>query len=156
MAAPRLPNLRLAALSPFGPIFGKELRATARRRRNYLLRVLYLAALLLSLLVAWAATSNRVYSTSVSAQAQAQAELGAMFFAFFCMFSAVAMAVIGPVLTSTAISAERLGHHLTSNPGADDEVRVISGTVQVNHFNIDDVGFVKAQIEDQIALRVMG
>ena len=109
---PRFPRLGLPELSPFGPIFGKELRATARRRRSYALRVLYLGALLLSLLVAWATTSNRVYSTSVSAQAQAQAELGAMFFNFFCAFSATAMAVLGPVLTSTAISAERLGKTL--------------------------------------------
>ena len=40
---------RLSALSPFGPIFGKELRTTARRKRTYLLRFLYLAILLLVL-----------------------------------------------------------------------------------------------------------
>ena len=108
----RLPAFRLPDLSPFGPIFGKELRATARRRRNYALRVLYLAALLLALLVAWSATSNRVYVNSVSAQAQAQAEMGQIFFMFFCFFSVIAMAAIGPVLTSTAISAERLGKTL--------------------------------------------
>jgi ABC-type transport system involved in multi-copper enzyme maturation permease subunit len=108
----RMPAVRLPELSPFGPIFGKELRATARRRRNYVLRVLYLAALLLALLVAWSGTSNRVYTNSVSAQAQAQAQMGAMFFAFFAVFSATAMAAIGPVLTSTAISAERLGKTL--------------------------------------------
>lgn len=107
-----LPAFRLPDLSPFGPIFGKELRATARRRRNYALRVLYLGALLLALLVAWSATSNRVYVNSVSAQAQAQAEMGQVFFMFFCFFSATAMAAIGPVLTSTAISAERLGKTL--------------------------------------------
>lgn len=111
LALPTL-KLRLPDFSPFGPIFGKELRATARRRRNYALRVLYLSALLLALLVAWASTSNRVYSTSVSAQAQAQAELGRMFFASFCIFSATAMAALGPVLTCTAISAERLGKTL--------------------------------------------
>jgi ABC-type transport system involved in multi-copper enzyme maturation permease subunit len=99
-------------LSPFGPIFGKELRATARRRRSYALRVLYLAALLLALLLAWSATSTRTYNTSVSAQAQAQAELGRMFFNFFCAFSVTAMAAIGPVLTATAVSAERLGKTL--------------------------------------------
>jgi type VI protein secretion system component VasK len=77
----RIPAVHLPELSPFGPIFGKELRATARRRRNYVLRVLYLAALLLALLVAWSTTSNRTYVTSVAAQAQAQAQLGQMFFA---------------------------------------------------------------------------
>jgi ABC-type transport system involved in multi-copper enzyme maturation permease subunit len=108
----RLPDVRLPDISPFGPIFGKELRATARRKRSYALRVMYLAALLLGLLVAYTGTSNRVYATSVSAQAQAQAQMGQMFFAFFCVFSATAMAVLGPVLTSTAISAERLGKTL--------------------------------------------
>jgi len=108
----RLPDVRLPDVSPFGPIFGKELRATARRKRSYALRVMYLAALLLGLLVAYTGTSNRVYATSVAAQAQAQAQMGQMFFAFFCVFSATAMAVLGPVLTSTAISAERLGKTL--------------------------------------------
>ena len=108
----RLPAVRLPELSPFGPIFGKELRATARRRRNYALRVLYLAALLLALMVAWSSTSNRVYTNSVSAQAQAQAQMGQLFFAFFCVFSATAMAALGPVLTCTSISAERLGKTL--------------------------------------------
>jgi ABC-type transport system involved in multi-copper enzyme maturation permease subunit len=108
----RLPDIRLPDVSPFGPIFGKELRATARRKRSYALRVLYLGALLLALLVAWSTTSNQVYFNSVAAQAQAQAQMGQMFFAFFCVFSATAMAVLGPVLTSTAISAERLGKTL--------------------------------------------
>src|SRR6478672_8588390 len=36
---------QIRALSPFGPIFGKELRVTSRRKRSYALRVLYLAVL---------------------------------------------------------------------------------------------------------------
>lgn len=115
--APRIPQaigfaLRHASgLSPFGPIFGKELRITARRRRSYVLRVFYLAALLLALLVAWSSTSRGYYG-SIAAQAQAQAELGSMFFVCFTMFSVVAMAAIGPVLTSTAIGSERLAKTL--------------------------------------------
>jgi ABC-type transport system involved in multi-copper enzyme maturation permease subunit len=105
-------GLKLAGLSPFGPIFEKELRATARRKRNYALRVLYLCGVLLAMLVAWSTTSNRVYVTSVAAQAQAQAEMGGMFFASFSMFSVLAMAAIGPVLTATAVSGERLGKTL--------------------------------------------
>jgi ABC-type transport system involved in multi-copper enzyme maturation permease subunit len=38
--------------------------------------------------------------------------MGQMFFAFFTVFSVTAMAALGPVLTSTAISAERLGKTL--------------------------------------------
>src|SRR5438046_2788789 len=53
-----LPMRFLLGLSPFGPIFGKELRVAARRRRNYLLRVAYLGGLLLFLLLAWTQTNN--------------------------------------------------------------------------------------------------
>src|SRR5688500_18938060 len=102
---------RVGGLSPFGPIFGKELRTTARRKRSYFLRVLYLAALLLALLAAWAGTSSFAYG-SIAAQTQAQAQLGRNFFICFCMFSVIAMGAIGPMLTSTAISSERLGKTL--------------------------------------------
>ncbi|HZN66209.1 MAG TPA: ABC transporter permease [Tepidisphaeraceae bacterium] len=103
---------RLAGASPFGPIFGKELRTTARRKRNYVLRVVYLAALLLTMLAVWSATSSRFYYGSLAAQAQAQAELGSQFFACFTIFSVIAMAAIGPVVTSTAVGAERLAKTL--------------------------------------------
>jgi ABC-type transport system involved in multi-copper enzyme maturation permease subunit len=102
----------LSGLSPFGPIFGKELRTTARRKRSYVLRVAYLGGLLLAMLAAWAETSARGVYAGIAAQTQAQAELGRSFFASFCMFSIIAMAAIGPVLTSTAVSAERLGKTL--------------------------------------------
>jgi ABC-type transport system involved in multi-copper enzyme maturation permease subunit len=100
-------SMRLGALSPFGPIFGKELRSTARRRGTYILRVLYLAALMLFLFFAY--TSARpYYGGGVAQRAQQQAELGFMFFAFFSMFSVIAMAIIGPILTATSVGGERL------------------------------------------------
>jgi ABC-type transport system involved in multi-copper enzyme maturation permease subunit len=95
-------------LSPLGPIFGKELRVAARRRRNYVLRVAYLGGLLLFLLLAWSIThSFRFGATSVAGRAQQQQQLGFYFFAFFSMFCGGTMALIGPVLTSTAINGER-------------------------------------------------
>src|SRR6188768_2330794 len=96
-------------LSPFGPIFGKELRVAARRRRNYLLRVAYLGGLLLFLLFAWSITANIHYrgGASVAQRAQSQQQLGYYFFAFFSMFCIGAMGLIGPVLTSTAINGEK-------------------------------------------------
>src|SRR5215213_1080722 len=99
---------RIRALSPFGPIFGKELRVTARRKRSYLLRVVYLAALLLVLAAAWTGTRNAYGPTNTAARAQAQEQLGRGFFACFVGFTTIAMLVIGPVLTSTAVSSERL------------------------------------------------
>ena len=113
LPAPLATVLRhVTGLSPFGPVFGKELRTTARRKRSYLLRVLYLAGLLLAMLTAWAETSSRNAFGSVAARTQAQSELGRNFFMSFCVFSVVAMAALGPVLTCTAVSAERLGKTL--------------------------------------------
>lgn len=101
---------RLRGLSPFGPIFAKELIATARRKRSYLLRVAYLGLLLLVLLWGWAMTGTG--GGGVAARAQAQAELGAMFFFTFALFSVGAMSAVGPVLTCTAIGSERLAKTL--------------------------------------------
>jgi len=107
---------RLSGLNPFGPIFDKELRITARRKRNHLLRVLYLGGLLLFLLMIYATTRSYGYYYSgaggVAARVQAQNQLGKNFFATFSMFCVIAMGLIAPVLTSTAISAERLGKTL--------------------------------------------
>jgi ABC-type transport system involved in multi-copper enzyme maturation permease subunit len=100
--------MHLSGLSPFGPIFGKELRTASRRKRNYLLRVLYLGSLLLFLLLAWAITRETYAPSSVSARQQQQEQLGWIFFMFFSMFSVIAMGLIGAVLTSTAINGERL------------------------------------------------
>ncbi|MDB5305287.1 MAG: hypothetical protein JWM97_2836, partial [Phycisphaerales bacterium] len=101
----------LQGVSPFGPIFGKELRVTARRKRSYLLRVVYLALLLLVLLWAYGLSSAMHRyggGGGVAVQNQERAMLGQIFFGFFACFSVWVMALIGPVLTSTAIGSERL------------------------------------------------
>ena len=103
----------LSTLSPFGPIFAKELRTTARRRRTYFLRFLYLLVLFLVMLMVYTTTSYRSDDAlSVAERAQHEAELGSYFFAAFAMFSVITLAIIAPVLTATAISAERLGKTL--------------------------------------------
>lgn len=99
--------MHLWGISPFGPIFGKELRTASRRKRNYLLRVAYLGGLLLFLLLAYTITRESFGYNSVSARQQQQEQLGWFFFMFFSMFSVAAMGLIGPVVTSTAINAER-------------------------------------------------
>src|SRR3954464_834935 len=99
----------LRSLSPLGPIFGKELRSTARRKRTYWLRVCYIGALLLVMLFCYSITSSEFrHSGSVARRAQKLAEMGAIFFAVFAFFSLIAMAIAGPVLTATAINSERL------------------------------------------------
>ncbi len=101
---------RVAAISPFGPIFAKELRITSRRRRSYMLRVAYLGLLLLALSMAYAAAGQR--GGGVAQQMQQQAELGEAFFGTFAGFCVISMGLLGPVLTSTAIGSERLAKTL--------------------------------------------
>ena len=83
------------------------MRTAARRRRNYLLRVVYLTGLLLFLLLAWTITRDMSGNGGLAQRAQQQEQLGTYFFAFFSMFCVGAMALVGPVLTSTAINGER-------------------------------------------------
>jgi ABC-2 type transport system permease protein len=101
----------LQGVSPFGPIFAKELRVTARRKRSYLLRVVYLSLLLLVLLWAYGLTSAMSRfggGGGIALQNQQRSMLGQIFFVFFACFTVWVMALIGPVLTSTAIGSERL------------------------------------------------
>ncbi len=101
---------RLSGWWPFGPIFNKELREMARRKRSYVLRFFYLALLLTVLGFTWMilVAETRYYANSIAMQAQRQATMGKVFFAVFSLFSIVAMHLVGPVLTSTAIGSERL------------------------------------------------
>lgn len=96
----------IGAWWPFGALFVKELRVASRRKRNHLLRVVYLATLLLIMLLSYASVGDDG-GNSLLAQAQRQSQLGASFFGGFLYFSVIAMGVIGPVLTCTAIGAER-------------------------------------------------
>ena len=98
----------LRSISPFGPIFTNELRITSRRRRTYALRVIYLAILLLILLMIWSEGQHRRDYGGAVYRAQEQARLGQYFFGAFSLFSVVAMGLISPLLTCTAINSERL------------------------------------------------
>jgi ABC-type transport system involved in multi-copper enzyme maturation permease subunit len=103
----------IRGLSPFGPIFGKELRATARRKRTYVLRFGYLGVLLAILLMFFAVWSisgpaGAAGHSGVARRAQRLSEMGTYFFTTFSVFTMIAMALVGPILTATAINAERL------------------------------------------------
>ena len=99
---------RLRQFWPLGPIFAMELRQTARRRRTYLLRFFYLGLLLAILSLAAQMMDTHGDETSLVAQAQQRAYLGHVFMGVFAIFSVVAMHLIAPVLTSTAVGNERL------------------------------------------------
>ena len=95
--------------NPFGPIFEKELRATSRRKRTYALRFVYLGGLLLFLVMVYVSSSPwGAGPVAITQRVQQQNRLGREFFTVFSLFCVGAMAIIGPVLTCTAISAERL------------------------------------------------
>src|SRR3954466_2963292 len=105
----RSPLQMLRSISPLGPIFGKELRSTSRRKRTYYLRFFYIAALLLVMLLCYSITASEFRQAgSAARRAQKLAEMGAVFFIAFSFFSLIAMAIAGPVLTATAINSERL------------------------------------------------
>src|SRR5438046_1422784 len=99
--------MHASGLSPFGPIFGMELRTASRRRRNDVLRIAYLGLLLLLLFWAWGVTRTVYGYSGVAARQQQQEQLGYVFFCTFSCFSVIAMGLIGAVLTSTAINSER-------------------------------------------------
>jgi ABC-2 type transport system permease protein len=100
------PLLHLAGLSWLaGPIFGKELRVSSRRRRNYWTRSVYLAFLTVFLVVIWLdvvdfANSSGTYIASRLAQAGKQIIVILVWFQFY------ATQLVAVVMLSTAISDE--------------------------------------------------
>src|SRR6185436_11835748 len=86
---------QITGLSPFGPIFGMELRIASRRKRNHLLRVVYLGGLTLFLLAFYASMPASSYAQqNVAYRIQQQAELGQYFYAIFGIFCACCMGLI--------------------------------------------------------------
>jgi len=89
----------------WGPIFSKELRVSSRRRRNYVLRFVYLAILTIFVALVWAATttSSRMSSAyTISRMAMAgKTVIGAVVWFQFC-----AIQLIAVVMLSNSISDE--------------------------------------------------
>ncbi|HNS21535.1 MAG TPA: ABC transporter permease subunit [Sedimentisphaerales bacterium] len=87
-----------------GPIFDKELRVSSRRRRNYVLRFLYIGLFTLLLALIWAEAvpyrSTSAYQSSRMGQA-GQAIVGTVLW-----FEFIAAQVIAIVMLSTSISDE--------------------------------------------------
>lgn len=95
----------------FGPMFGMELRATSRNRRTYFVRAGFLAVLIGVVAVAWlAATADIGFNP-----AQGRLRLGflAPSLLMACgWFQLIGLALVGPALTSTAVSEELRRHTL--------------------------------------------
>jgi len=97
--------IRLVSLSWLtGPIFDKELRVSSRRRRNYVLRFLYVTFFATLATLVWVEAVPRG-STSVF-QVSRMSRAGQTIILFIVWFQFIASQVISIVILSTAISDE--------------------------------------------------
>lgn len=88
-----------------GPIFHKELRVSSRRRRNYVLRSVYLLLLLLFIAGTWSTATN--FGQLVGASAiQQMAGVGKAVTTTVVWFQFVALQLVALVLCSTSICDE--------------------------------------------------
>jgi ABC-type transport system involved in multi-copper enzyme maturation permease subunit len=94
-------------LNLVGPIFGKELRTASRRRRNYLLRSIYVLILSIFVGMIWYSSAGSYYSGSASVYTVwRMSRVGVELLITIGVFQFIALQIISPVLTSTAISDE--------------------------------------------------
>lgn len=98
----RLPDLTRM----IGPILDKELRVSSRRRRNYVLRFIYLAWLLVFISFVWLQfVQYRGYSSALY-QASRMAEAGKYIVVMIVWFQFLATQLIAIIMLSNAISDE--------------------------------------------------
>jgi len=87
-----------------GPIFDKEMRVSSRRRRNYVLRFLYIGLFTLLLALIWA--ESMPYGSSSAYQSSRMAQAGQLIVSFVLWFEFIAVQAIAIVMLSTSISDE--------------------------------------------------
>jgi len=87
-----------------GPIFDKELRVSSRKRRNYVLRSVYLALLTIFLVVVW--LEEVKYRGSVVYRISRMARAGQTIIIFIIWFQFCATQLIAVVMLSTSVSDE--------------------------------------------------
>jgi len=87
-----------------GPIFDKELRVSSRRRRNYVLRFVYLASLTIFLSLVWIQEVR--YSGSAVYRISRMARTGQIIIVFIVWFQFCVTQVIAVIMLSTSISDE--------------------------------------------------
>jgi len=89
-----------------GPIFEKELRVAARRRRSYVLRFLYVGLLTVFIAVVWMLRMEEGGSASGAYSASRMAGVGKDVTSAIVWFQFIATQLIAVVMLSTAISDE--------------------------------------------------
>ena len=87
-----------------GPIFDKELRVSSRRKRNYVLRFVYLALLTIFLVLIW--LEEVKYRGSAAYRISRMARAGQSITIFIVWFQFCATQIIAIIMLSTAISDE--------------------------------------------------
>lgn len=90
-----------------GPILSKELRVSSRRRRNYLLRFVYLALLSLFVCVTWTAVVNQPnYTYNPGYIISRMAEAGKAVVATVIWFQFIVIQLVAIIMLSTSIRDE--------------------------------------------------
>lgn len=87
-----------------GPIFGKELRVSSRRRRNYWLRSMYVLLLTIFITVVWISVVE--YHGNAALQQSRTAVAGKQIVMTTVLFQFLATQVLAVIMLSTAISDE--------------------------------------------------
>lgn len=93
-----------------GPIFDKELRVSSRRRRNYVLRFVYIALFLVFASLIWIEEMPRSSASVVQVSRMARAALSIVVFVVWFQF--IVSQLVAIVMLSTAISDEVYGKTL--------------------------------------------
>ncbi len=92
-----------------GPIFSKELRVASRRKRFYLMRGLYLAALMILMSLVWVVVTDTLNSPGYRSSSYAvsrMAEASKIIINSIAWFQFIAAQLIAVVMCSTAINSE--------------------------------------------------
>jgi len=89
----------------FGPIFEKELRVSSRRKRNYVLRSVYIASLTVFLVVAWLQKAQYVSSSGLYMSSRLAAA-GKLIIVTIVWFQFCITQVLAVIMLSTAIGEE--------------------------------------------------
>ena len=89
-----------------GPIFGKELRVSSRRRRNYWLRFAYVVLLAGFAVMVWLAMIGSRRSGTMAVQISRMAEAGKAIIVMIVWFQFIGLQLLAIVLLSTAINEE--------------------------------------------------
>jgi ABC-type transport system involved in multi-copper enzyme maturation permease subunit len=109
--------MRLSGLNPLNAVVGLELRAAARRKGTYWLRFGFVGVFVIILALMLASESglrptDAQTSGHLIERLQQQSRIGQQIFVSFVFYGTIGMGFIGPLLTCSAVGAERLGRTL--------------------------------------------